>query len=101
MASRIMALVSVMLLYGCNSYNLRYEAQPQPQNLHVYADYVPLQGAVGFTIDTNGMRLQEAGVEKPGGGELVRPLSIAYPAFGHNAAIGTGVGVGSGHVGVG
>lgn len=93
-------LFMVTLLAGCNSYSLRYTANPQPKNANIYADYMPLQDAVGMSIDTDGRRLEEVFVKKPDG-TVVHPLNVVYPGFGHSAALGTGIGVGSGHVGVG
>ncbi|HVS70617.1 MAG TPA: hypothetical protein VHQ47_05115 [Phycisphaerae bacterium] len=91
------ALLAALLLGGCNSYSLRYRAQPQPKYHHVYADFTPLQDAVGFSIDTDGRRLEEVYVKK-GDGTVVHPVSIAYPGFGRNGALFPGIGVGGGHV---
>jgi hypothetical protein len=85
---------------GCNSYNLRYEARPQPKNAHLFADYTPLQNAVGFYIDTDGGRLEEVSVRRPDGA-VVHPTNIAYPGFARSSSIFPGVGVGTGHVGFG
>lgn len=87
-------------LGACNSYHLHYEARPQPENAHLYADYTLLQDAVGFMVDTDGGRLEEIYVKK-GDGTAVHPVSIAYPAFGKSAAIGPGIGIGPVGVGVG
>lgn len=88
------------LLGGCNSYNLRYEAQPQPSNAHLYADYTLLQDSVAFSIDTDGQRLEDVFLVKPDG-NTVRAVNIGYPSFGKNASVGTGVGVGGWPVGGG
>ncbi len=90
-------LLAALLLGGCNSYNLRYSAQPQPKYHHVYADFTPLQDAIGFSIDTDGRRLEEIYVRKADG-SIVHPLSLAYPGFTRNGALFPGIGVGGGHV---
>jgi hypothetical protein len=92
--------VLAVLLGGCNTYNLRYEAKPQPQGAHVFADFTQLQGAVGFPVDTDGRRLEEAYV-RLGDGAIVRPLQIVYPGFGQDASLGAGIGFGHGGVGLG
>lgn len=92
--------VLLVMLGGCNAYNLRYEARPQPRGGNVFADFTPLQGAVGFPIDTDGRRLEEVYVRR-GDGTMVRPVNIVYPGFGKSAAIGTGIGFGHGGLGVG
>jgi hypothetical protein len=101
MATRATFLVLAMgLLAGCNSYHLRYPAVPQPSGARIFADYTLLQDAVGVSVDTDGRRLEGIYVKKPEG-VLVRPVNIVYPAFAASGAVGTGVGFGSGHVGVG
>jgi hypothetical protein len=100
---RILAtLPLLLLLVGCNSYNLRYAANPQPSGANLFADFTPLQGAVGFPLDTDGRRLEEVSVRRADG-TVVRPLNIVYPGFGKAATIGTGIGTGFGfgHAGVG
>jgi hypothetical protein len=97
----LLALVSLAAsAAGCNTYNLRYQAQPQPKNAHLYADFTPLQNAVGFTIDTDGGRIEEVFVRRPDGA-IVHPTNLVYPGFGRASGIFPGVGVGAGHVGVG
>jgi hypothetical protein len=102
--SRLKTLVSLVAVAacagGCNSYNLRYRAQPQPKNAHLFADYLPLQSAVGFSIDTDGGRLEEAYVRKPDG-SVVHPANIVFPGFSRSNAVFPGVGIGTGHVGFG
>src|SRR4051812_31474324 len=98
---RVLAFFAmVLVLAGCNSYQLKYAAVPQPAGANIFADYTPLQGAVGVNIDTDGRRLEEVSVKRTDG-TVVRPVNISYPAVGHSAAVGTGFGFGSGHVGVG
>jgi hypothetical protein len=92
--------LTLMLLVGCNSYNLRYAANPQPVGANLFADYTPLQGAVGIPIDTDGRRLEEVYIKRPDG-TVARPLNIGYAPMGHGAALGTGLGFGTGRVGVG
>jgi len=99
-AFKMLLPLAFLSLTACNSYNLRYAAQPQPKGANLYADYTPLQDAVGMTLDTDGRRLEEIYVQKSDATQ-VRPLNIAYPAFGKSAALGTGVGLGAGHVGLG
>jgi hypothetical protein len=91
----LLGLLLFLFFGGCNAYSLRYAATPQPQWANVFADYTPLQGAVGFPIDTDGRRLEEASVRRLDG-TLVRPLNIVYPGFAKSAAIGTGIGTGWG-----
>ncbi len=91
---------AVVLFAGCNSYKLRYRAEPQPAGAHVFVDCTRLQDAVGIYVDTDGRRLEEIFVRR-GDGNVVRPARIDYPAFGRSASIGPGIGVGVGSVGVG
>jgi hypothetical protein len=95
-----MALLGISLIAGCNGYQLRYQANPQPQWANVYADYTLLQDAIGVSIDTDGRRLEEVFIRKADGTQ-VRPLNISYPGFSKSAAIGSGLGFGAGHVGFG
>lgn len=85
---------------GCNSYNLRYRAEPQPKNAHIYADYTPLENATAFSIDTDGGRIEEVFIRKADG-TIVHPLNMGYPGFGKSSALFPGVGFGTGHVGFG
>jgi hypothetical protein len=85
---------------GCNGYNLRYKADPQPQGATLFADFTPLQDAVAAVVDTDGRRLEEIFVRRADG-SVVRPVNVIYPGFGKSAALGTGLGVGAGHVGIG
>jgi|SRR5271154_3747575 len=96
----VAGLVMLGLLTGCNSYHLRYEAEPQPPGKNLFADYTMLQDSVGIYVDTDGGRLEEIFIKKPDG-TVVRPLRIDYPSFGQVASIGPGIGVGAGPVGVG
>ena len=101
---RSIAAVSLAALLvavgGCNSYNLRYAAQPQPKNGHIYADFTPLENATAFSIDTDGGRIEEVSVRKADG-TLLHPLNISFPGFGKASAIMPGVGFGTGHIGLG
>jgi hypothetical protein len=92
--------MAILLLAACNSYNLRYQAAPQPDNVHLYADYTQLQDAIGVSIDTDGQRLEEVFIKKSDG-TIVRPVNIAYPSFHKSSAVGFGVGAGTGSVGLG
>jgi hypothetical protein len=93
-------ILALVALTGCNSYNLHYKAEPQPDGANIFADFTTLQDAIGVSVDTDGRRLEEIYIKKSDG-TLVRPANIAYPGFGKSASIGTGVGVGGGSVGVG
>jgi hypothetical protein len=93
-------MMTMTLLAGCNSYKLRYKAEPQPTNRHLYADFTRLQDSVGIYVDTDGRRLEEIYVRKPDG-TIVRPVRIDYPGFGRSASVGPGIGVGPVGVGVG
>lgn len=99
LCAAVCALLALPLA-ACNTYNLRYQAQPQPKNHHVYADFTPLQNAVGFAVDTDGERLEEISIKKADG-TLAHPVAVNYPGFGRDGSIFPGVGVGAGHVGVG
>jgi len=88
------------LLTACNTYHLRYPADPQPKGVHLYADFSYLHDTIGVSVDTDGRRLEEIYIQKPDG-TTVLPLTIAYPPFGKTASVGVGVGVGSWPVGVG
>jgi len=94
-----MLMLTVFALGGCNSYDLRYQAIPQPKNLHIYADYTLLQDAVGVSVDTDGKRLEEIYIRK--GEEQVRPINIAHAGYYQSAALGTGIGGFGNHVGGG
>jgi len=89
-----------LLLTGCNSYNLRYKADPQPSGANLFADYTQLQDAVGVSIDTDGRRLEDVFIAKADG-SVVHPLNIAFAGMGPAGSVGVG-GFGAGdHVGVG
>ncbi|MGN6371164.1 MAG: hypothetical protein ACTHN5_23160 [Phycisphaerae bacterium] len=99
-STTLMLLAALALLTGCNSYNLRYKAVPQPANRHLYADFTRLQDSTGIYVDTDGRRLEELYIRKPDG-TIVRPARIDYPGFGRAASIGPGIGIGPVGVGVG
>jgi hypothetical protein len=92
-------LLAVFALGGCNSYGLRYQAIPQPKNLHIYADYSTLQDAIGISVDTDGQRLEEIYIQK--GDQQIHPLNIAHAGYYQSAALGTGIGGFGNHVGGG
>ena len=98
--SLLLVGMSVLLLGGCNSYNLRYEARPQPKGANLFADYHLLQDAVGISVDTDGQRLEDIFIRKSDG-TIVRPMNIAYPGFGRAVSVGPGIGVGAGPMGIG
>jgi hypothetical protein len=100
MLSFVVAGMMAVLPGGCNSYNLRYEARPQPRGANLFADYQLLQDAVGVSVDTDGRRLEDIFLKKTDGA-IVRPMNIAYPAFGRVVSVGPGIGVGVGPVGIG
>jgi hypothetical protein len=93
-------LFPLLFIAGCNSYDLRYKAAPQPSNANLFVGYSLLQDSVGIMIDTDGRRLEEAFIRLPDG-SVVRPVNVVFPSFGKSASIGAGVGVGWGGVGVG
>ena len=93
MRVQLALLPFLLFLPACNRYHLRYQANPQPSGGNLYADYTPLKDSVGILLDTDGRRLQEVSLTTANGTSL-RPVSIAYPAFGKDASIGVGVGFG-------
>jgi hypothetical protein len=96
----IVCVLGAVAFGGCNSYNLRYEAMPQPDGKHLYADYNQLQDAVSIAVDTDGERLEDIYI-KLGDGSKVYPVNINYPGFARSGALGTGLGAFTGHVGFG
>jgi hypothetical protein len=93
-------VLAVFFLGGCNSYNLRYAAIPQPKGANLFADYNLLQDAVTVMVDTDGNRLEDIYVTR-GDGAIVRPLAIQHAGYYQSAALGTGIGGFGRHVGGG
>ncbi len=93
-------MVLVILLAGCNSYNLRYRAMPQPSGANLFADYTQLQDAIGVSIDTDGRRLEDIFIARADGTQ-VHPTSITYAGMEPAGGIGTGVGAAGDHTAVG
>jgi hypothetical protein len=93
-------VLAVMLLGGCNSYDLRYAAVPQPKNAHLYADCTILQDGVTVFVDTDGKRMEDIYVKKADG-TVVHPASVQHAGYYQSAALGPGVGAFGNHVGGG
>jgi hypothetical protein len=98
------ALLVLALLAGCSHATLPYKPDPQPRGARVSAAYQIVADRVRIELDTNGQRLEQAWIMKPGGASLA-PDNIENPPVvtGPPPSISVGVGGGSygGGIGVG
>jgi hypothetical protein len=93
-------VLAVYVLGGCNSYDLRYQAIPQPKGAHLYADCTLVQDGVTVFVDTDGNRMEDIYIKR-GDGVMVRPVSVQHAGYYQSAALGTGIGGFGRHVGGG
>ena len=105
-----LSVVLLALLAGCSHATLPYKPDPQPRGARVSAAYQVVGDRLRVELDTDGQRLEQAWIMKPGGVSVAPdgvdnppvvtgpPPSISVGVGG--ASYGRGVGVGSG-VGVG
>jgi hypothetical protein len=90
------AALFVAALAACNSYGLRYQAQPQPAGVNLFADYVSLDKSIAVEVDTDSLPLENIYIKKADG-TIVRPLDVVNPTPESTGAMGAGAGLGVEH----
>lgn len=92
-------LIVVLLLTGCAS-GLQYKPDKPVPGARVSADYTALESQVLVDIDTDGYRLERAGIVLPDGSQ-VQPENVVHAPVRGGGDVGIGVGVGGGSGGFG
>ena len=105
-----LSVVLLALLAGCSHATLPYKPDPQPRGARVSAAYQVVGDRLRVELDTDGQRLEQAWILKPGGVSVApdgvdNPPVVTGPppsisvgvggaSYGRGVSVGSGVGVG-------
>jgi hypothetical protein len=95
MRARAVLLALAVLLAGCARATLPYRPDPQPRGARLSAGYHVVGDRVGIELDTDGRRLEQAWIMKPGG-QSVAPVAVDMPPIELAPSSSVSVGVGGG-----